>query len=120
MEQSIFSVLLSRFRQIFSRDRAGSVRESMMFVGRARLITHLFDEWGEQASSEFSFPSKPPGYDPLLVFEFAPWGARTYWTYCTAGLSISPGMDAHPTDGIDSLFRNSSPWSCRPSLPTLL
>jgi hypothetical protein len=47
-------------------------------------------------SSEFSFDAKPPGFDPLLVFEFAPWRDRTWWTYSTAGLSLCPAMDHHP------------------------
>lgn len=75
------------------------MREGMMFVGRARLITHLMDEFGEEVSSEFSFDPKPPGFDPLLVFEFAPWRERTWWTYTTAGLSLCPAVDNHlPTE----------------------
>lgn len=78
------------------RRAPGAVREDMMFVGRARLITHLCDEWGEEGCSEVAFDPKPPGFDPLLVFEFAPAGDRNFWTYATAGLSLCPAMDAHP------------------------
>ena len=87
---------LNLFRGMFRREQAPTVRESMVFAGRARLITHLMDAWGEEVASEFSFPSKPEGFEPLLVFEFAPWRERTWWTYGTAGLSICPAMDNHP------------------------
>jgi hypothetical protein len=88
--------VFSRLRNLFRRDAAFFVRDTMMFAGRARLIVHLFEEWGEEASSEFVFPDKPPGFDPLLVFQFAPWGDRKHWTYATAGLSLCPAMDEHP------------------------
>lgn len=88
--------LLGRLRGMFQREPGAAVRDSMLFVGRARLITHVFDEWGEEVSSEFSFDSKPAGFDPLLVFEFAPWRDRTWWTYSSAGLSLCPAMDRHP------------------------
>ena len=88
--------VFGRIRNLFRPEPAASVRDTMMFAGRARLIVHLFDEWGEEASSEFSFDGKPPGFDPLLVFQFAPWRDRTHWTYTTAGLSVCPAMDEHP------------------------
>jgi hypothetical protein len=88
--------ILDIFRSIFRHEPAATVRDSMAFAGRARLITHLLDAWGEEGAAEFSFPSKPAGFEPVLVFEFAPWRERTWWTYGTAGLSICPAMDNHP------------------------
>jgi hypothetical protein len=94
--------ILDRLQRLFggpARPAAGrldAVRESMTFAGRARLITHVFDTLGEEGSSEFSFDPRPPGFGPLLVFESAPRGERTWWTYWTAGLSLCPAMDGHP------------------------
>jgi len=72
-----------------------SVRDTMMYAGRARLITHMTDYWGEDCA-EFGDESLPPGFGPLLVFEFAPSPDRDWWTYATAGLSLSEAMDDFP------------------------
>lgn len=88
--------LFSSLRAIFRRENGESVRDAMVYAGRARLITHLIDEWGEDGCREFSFDAKPAGFDPLLVFEFAPSRERAHWTYSTAGLSLCPAMDQHP------------------------
>lgn len=52
----------------------------MMFSARARLIVHLFDEFGEETSAEFQF-EMPPGCESILFFEFTPMahapGGRT-------------------------------------------
>jgi hypothetical protein len=70
-------------------------RQAFGYLGRARLITHFCDAWGEEPT-EFSDSSLLPGLEQLLVFEFAPSQDRNWWTYSTAGLSLSPRMDWHP------------------------
>jgi hypothetical protein len=63
------------------------------FAGRARLITHLLEAWGEEGAVEHGFEGKPSGFEPLLVFEVAPQGERAWWTYTTAGLSLCSALD---------------------------
>jgi hypothetical protein len=67
----------------------------MMYAGRARLITHMTDYWGEDCA-EFGDEGLPPGFGPLLVFEFPPSRGRDWWTYSTAGLSLSHALDGLP------------------------
>lgn len=87
--------LLDRVKALL-RPSPGTVRESMTFVGRARLIVNLFDEFGESASEEFGQDPPLPGFEPLLVFEFGPTEGRPFWTYTTAGMSLCPALDGHP------------------------
>lgn len=89
--------MLTWLKNLFSpRPTVQAMRESMRFVGRARWIVHLFDALGEQNSEEFAQADPPVGYEDVLVFAFAPTEARPWWTYITAGMSISPALDACP------------------------
>jgi hypothetical protein len=74
---------------------ADATRAAMAFVGRARLIVHLFESFGEEGSTEFGPPAEP-GYQDLLFFAFAPTDTRSWWTYATAGLSLCPALDHLP------------------------
>ena len=88
----MFSWLKARF----SRPQTTAVRDQMRFVGRARWIVHLFDEFGESCSREYGFDGDPLGYEDILVFEFEPGQGRDWWTYVTAGMSIAPALDGQP------------------------
>jgi hypothetical protein len=54
-----------------------------MFAGRARLITHLREAWGEEGAH--GCEGKLSGFEPLLVFEVAPQGEPAWWTYTRPG-----------------------------------
>ncbi len=101
---------LDRLTSLFtsSEPAPDAVRANMMFVGRARLIVHLFDEFGEEASAEHAF-EQPPGYEDLLFFEFAPHGSRTWWTYITAGMSLCPALDHLPPTELFAYSEEQAP-----------
>ncbi len=102
--------MFDRIRRFFAGEpTAEAVRESMMFAGRARLITHLLEAWGEEGAVEHGFDGKPSGYEPLLVFEVVPHGERRWWTYTTAGLSLCPALDGKPPMELLAYAEDQSP-----------
>lgn len=81
--------------------RPQSPRDAMRFVGRARWIVHLFDEMDEENQREYPEAGRDLGYEDVLVFSFSPCTRRPYWTYVSAGVSISTAWDGHrPTEFI--------------------
>lgn len=88
--------MLDWLRSWFSRPQTTASRDAMRFVGRARWIVHLFDALGEENAQEYGFTSPPAGYEDVLVFAFRPAGDRSWWTYITAGMSLSPALDGLP------------------------
>lgn len=88
---------------------AESPRDAMRFVGRARWIVHLFDEMGEENQREYELDDREPGYEDVLVFSFSPSPTRPYWTYVSAGVSISNAWDGHPPTEFIAYAEQESP-----------
>ena len=76
------------------RQSSEELAASRVFMGRARLVGHLGEHFGE--TLEEYWPSRPvEGHPGFIVVEHGPSSTHPYWTYATAGLSLA----AQPAGG---------------------
>jgi Suppressor of fused protein (SUFU) len=77
-------------------------QSGLEFNARARLVVHYAEHFGD-TEEEYNPASPVEGRPEFIVVEHRPSSSRPYWTYATAGLSLSEQRPEGPEPRIELL-----------------